>query len=202
MLALKLSDLKLEEALKPAPKENSPAKKESKKKEAAKSSEKPTEAPEPAKPQELPGSTNGGARPPEESSNAVDSLFGDSTATDDFLGTHFTCFTGTKVQILTHKARLGGILQPPAPAVAPQQAAAAAAAPPPAAAAAAAAAEAPLVEEAVGPNAVMHAGVKLYISISRCWIHSSIYCCCCILLYIWHAHTAVYCRTIGAGCGD
>ena len=160
MLALKLSDLKLDEALKPAPKENSPAKKESKKKEAAKSPEKPTEAPEPAKPQELPGSTNGGARPPEESSNAVDSLFGDSTATDDFLGTQFTRFTGTKVQILTHKARLGGILQPPAPAVAPQ---AAAAAPPPAAAAMAAA-EAPLVEEAVGPNAVMDAGVKRYIS--------------------------------------
>ncbi len=36
----------------------------------------------------------------------MEALGGDQSWIDRFLGTHFTCFTGTKVQILTQKALL------------------------------------------------------------------------------------------------
>ena len=121
VLALKLTDLKLDDALnKNAPKD-SPSKK-NKKKEVAKE-------PEAAKPEEEATATANG----DESSNAVDSLFGDSNGADDFLG--------------------GGAADVPPPAPAANATSPPAAAPVPE--------SVPLVEEAVGPNAVLDAGKNL-----------------------------------------
>jgi protein transport protein SEC31 len=120
VLSLKLADLKLDDPLNNKPTNSSP------KKDKKNTPKSPIKEPEAPKEEAVPA-TDGA-----DSSNAVDSLFGESAGGDDFLG---------------------GVAAPP-PATAPERTPAAPAAP------ASAPVSAPLVGEAVGPNAVLDAAIK------------------------------------------
>ena len=121
VLALKLSDLKLDDPL------NKPKEGKSKKEKAKEAKAEPPNEPEPPK-EETPV-----ANGEDSSSNAVDSLFGDSSGADDFLG-------GGDAPAAVPIVEETAAPAPAAPAPAPMSV--------------------PLVEEAVGPNEVLDAAIK------------------------------------------
>lgn len=118
VLSLKLADLKLDDPLN-KPTNSSP------KKDKKSTPKSPTKEPEVPKEEAVPATDA-------DSSNAVDSLFGESAGADDFLG------------------GIAPLAPAPAPELTPAAPAATASAP----------MVAPLVEEALGPNAVLDAAIK------------------------------------------